>query len=754
MMEYKSIKYSTFLILILALLITSYISIAQDQDYVEGYVWDTDEKGQKQPLPGASVFWLNSTTGTTTDDAGYFKLSKLKGKIQLVITYVGYLPDTVDASGDGSINILLKGAIEMENVEIVYRQKSTQIDYLDSRKVENMTSKELMKAACCNLSESFETNPSVDVSFQDAVTGTRQIMMLGLAGPNIQIMRENMPDIRGLSAIYGLTYIPGTWIDGIQVVKGAGSVVNGYESIAGQINVNLLRPKKMDRVYLNTYINEGGRMEGNAAMRFDINEDLGTAVLLHGSKNPVKHDRNEDGFLDMTLGNNAIVLNRWDYENDQGVHLEAGIKGTLIDKTGGETDFDPDFDSGSLRIWGMSNRMRRIEGWSKLGKVNIQKPWQSAGLQLSGSSHLQESHFGNTYYEGKQESFYANLLFQSIILSTNHKVLTGLSLQFDQYHEVLNERPFEREEIVPGAFVEYTYNYLEKFTAVAGMRADQHNLYGMYLTPRLHLRYAVSPLSVLRVSGGRGFRTASILSENNGILASSREVVIESLDPSLPYGLNAEIAWNYGINFIREFTLDYRDGYFSFDFYRTDFTNQIVVDYDRNPQTIVFYNLEGKSYSNSFQTQVDYEVLKRVDLRIAYRWFDVKTTYDGILRQKPLLSQHRFFVNLGYESRKYWKIDYTFNWMGRKRIPDTFRNPEPYQLTEYSPDFFLMNLQVSKIWREKLDVYVGAENLLNFIQEDPILSSDDPFSPYFDSSLVWGPIFGRNVYMGLRYLIR
>ncbi len=726
----------------------------QQQVLIEGHVRGYDEEGHLHALFGANVFWLHTLKGVVTDSEGHFEIPKIDGFDQLVVSYIGYESDTIQIKDAGQLSVILKDLEMLDGVEILYRQKSTEIDFLESKKVENIGGKELLKAACCNLSESFETSPSVDVSFTDAVTGTRQIQMLGLAGPNTQITRENMPDVRGLSAIYGLTYIPGTWIEGIQVVKGAGSVVNGYESIAGQINVNLQRPEHMDKLVLNAYVNEGGRLEGNANLRVDAGRDWSSAILLHGSNSSIKQDRNKDGFLDMPLSKQFVGLNRWELRTDDGLHFEAGIKGTYIDKIGGEVNFDRKTDEGTGNAWGMHLTMNRLEGWSKLGKVNPQKPWQSMGLQVSGAAHRQHSNFGLTNYEGSQNTFYTNLLFQSIISNTNHKVLTGLSLQYDDYKENLNTDLFDRREVVPGAFFEYTFNHLEKFTAVAGLRLDHHNLFGEFITPRLHLRYAMNDHTVLRVSGGRGQRTANILSENSGLMASARQFVIEGINPRLPYGLNPEVAWNYGVNFTHDFTIDYRDGFFSFDFYRTDFENQIVADLDRNTQQVSFYNLNGRSYSNSFQAQVDYELVKRLDLRLAYRWFDVQTTYSDLLRQKPLIAKDRFFINLAYESRKFWKMDYTLNWQGRKRIPDTNTNPEPYRLEEYSPAFLVMNAQVSKTWKEKLEVYVGAENLLDYTQKDPILASDDPFGPYFDSSMIWGPIFGRNIYAGLRYTLR
>ena len=742
------------LIILLAFTLTS-ISLGQRiRNAVQGKVVENHEDGHQHALIGVNVYWKDTQVGTTTGLDGTFRLKRSDQTPMLVISYAGYRNDTIDVSAMNEVTVVLTEGVELEGVEVVHRQKSTQISLLDPIKFEKIGEKELLKAACCNLSESFETNPSVDVSFTDAVTGTRQIMMLGLAGPYTQITRENMPDIRGLSSMYGLTYVPGTWIESIQLNKGTGSVLNGYESIAGQINVNLRNPAGMDKLYLNAYANESGRLEANVNLGFDVGKRMGTALLLHASNLSFKNDRNGDGFLDKPLNNQYIVLNRWELYSDQGLHFQVGVKGTYIDKIGGQMDFDPERDAGTTNAWGMKLLTERMEGWTKLGKVNPDKPWQSVGWQTSASYHEQQSYFGLNEYDADQTSFYTNLIYQSMIGNTNHQFKTGASFQYDRYGEVLNGSNFDRRELVPGVFLEYTYNHLEKFNLVAGLRYDHHNLFGGFFTPRLHLRYAPAERTVIRASAGRGQRTANILSENNGILASSRQILIEGDGSDKPYGLDPEVAWNVGINLTQKFRLDYREGFVSVDFYRTEFANQIVMDMDRSPQEVVFYNLGGRSFSNSFQAQVDYELVKRFDVRLAYRWYDVQTSYDGVLMAKPLVSRHRAFINTAYESRNFWKLDLTVNWQGQKRIPDTETKPEEYRLPGDPPSFFLVNAQVSKTWREVFEAYLGVENIFNYRQPDPILSADDPFSPYFDGSMIWGPLFGRNVYVGIRYKIR
>ena len=725
----------------------------EKHEHIEGKVISKTEDNRTIQLIGANVYWLGTTQGTTTNQDGTFKIKRNDESTKLIASFVGFQTDTIETKGKHHVHIHLAPSVSLDEVEIIHRQKSTGIAYVNPIKLETMHEEELLKAACCNLSESFETNPSVDVTFTDAVTGTRQIIMLGLAGPYTQITRENMPDVRGLSALYGLGYIPGVWVESIQLNKGTGSVVNGFESIAGQINVELRKPENMDKLYLNAYTNEGGRFEANANISQKVNDKWSTAVLLHGNDNSFKTDRNNDGFLDKLLGNQLIGLNRWKYIHDN-MRMQFGVKGTYFDKTGGQVDFDPSTDKLTTNHWGMKMNTERLEGWAKIGFVNETLPWRSGGFQLSGASHNQYSYYGLNEHDALQNTLYANFIYQSILWNTNHKFKAGGSFQYDDYKESLNGRNYNRTEYVPGGYFEYTYKYHDKVTAVTGLRTDYHNIYGPFVTPRLHVRYALTKQDILRFSGGRGQRTANILSEHNGLLASAREIIIRGdTSTNKPYGLNPEVAWNAGVNYTHMFRINQRQGTVSFDFYRTEFENQIVTDLEQDPQQVVFYNLKGKSFSNSFQAQVDYEVIERLDARVAYRWYDVKTNYNGKLMQKPLIASHRAFLNLAYETKNQWKFDYTLNWQGKKRIPFTESNPEAYRLQEYSPDFFLMNAQVSRRWNEKLAAYLGVENLLNYKQPGPIISSEQPFSRYFDSSVIWGPVFGRNVYLGLRFWI-
>ncbi|MEL7004236.1 MAG: TonB-dependent receptor [Bacteroidota bacterium] len=423
-------------------------------------------------------------------------------------------------------------------------------------------------------------------------------------------------------------------------------------------------------------------------------------------------------------------------------------------KRGGELGFEEQRDRNTTNNYGLEINAKRYEAWGKVGYVFPGKPYKSFGFQLSATRHEHDSYFGFNNHDVDQNSFYGNFIYQSIFSNTTHKFKTGVSVTHDEYDEQFNDAGFDRLETVPGAFFEYTYDDTEKLTVIAGIRADYNTLFdNLFFTPRLHLRYNVTPSTVVRASIGEGRRTANIIAENTGILASSRQISFQNTTSDKGYGFRQDKALNFGINLSQEFRYDYRNGILNIDFYHTRFDDQVVLDLDQNPHQAIFLGLDGTSYSNSLQAQVDYELVKRVDLRVAYRWLDVQVDYTQGQLQKPLVARNRAFLNLAYENRTDWSFDYTLLWTGEQRVPNTSTNPESFQRSGRSEDFITMNAQVTKSFKKGWDVYLGMENINNYTQDDPIISAGDPFSPYFDSSLVWAPIFGRMIYAGFRYKI-
>ena len=738
-------------ILLSMLLMISAVSLGQST--LKGVVVTKDASQNAQPVVGAHIYWLGTSQGEVSDINGEFEITRIEGASKLITSSVGFASDTTVITNERFISIQLKQAVTLKEVEISGNVTSTKIDRLNAIKVEEIGIAELQKAACCNLSESFETSPSVDVSFNDAVTGTRQIQLLGLAGPYTQITTGNVPDVRGLASIYGLNFIPGTWIESIQLNKGTGSVLNGFESIAGQINVELKKPESAEKLFVNLYANQGARVEANAHSGIRLNEHWSTAILAHYKQNFSKLDRNDDNFLDIPLGTTSTLANRWKYAGNNGLRGQLGVKWTSMNIQGGESDFESRAQTPT--IWGLETDISRFEAWSKIGLVSTKKPGRSVGLQLKASKYDQLSWYGFRRYMGKQQSGYANLIYQDYLGTTNHVLKSGVSFQYDDYEEQLGDTMFAREERIPGAFIEYAYNFADILNFTAGARVDHHQTFGAFVTPRFHLRWAPTDIHTFRLAIGRGQRFPSLIAENNSLLASGRTIhILGNSSENNLYGLQPEVAWNYGLSYTFDFKLGFREGSLLIDAYRTQFENQLVTDLDRQSDAVYFYNLEGESFSNSFQVQLNYEVIRRLDLKLAYRWFDVQTTFGNELLRKPLIAAHRSFLNLTYETRDRWQFDFTLNWQGEKRLPNTEDKAFAYQLPDYSESFSTMHFQVSKTIRETFDVYLGIENLLNFRQSNPILASENPFSDQFDATLIWGPVFGRMTYAGLRYYIK
>ena len=725
------------------------------QKEITGVVMEQSSNNERVPLFGANVFWLNTTLGTMTSDDGTFRLPYDTSYKKLVISYIGFRTDTLLIETPKSIFHVLKASDDLGEVTVSVRRKSSATSYLSSQNITTISSKELLKAACCNLSESFETNPSIDVNFTDAISGTKQIRMLGLTSPYILITTENIPSIRGASQAYGLSFVPGTWVESIQITKGAGSVVNGFESIAGQINAELVKPTTDNRIFVNAYGSLNGRTELNTHFNTQLSDKLSTGVYIHADNRSQKFDRNNDSFLDMPLVNQINIMNRWQYANLQkGLISFLNVRYLNDEKQAGQLNFDPKTDRLSNSVWGSEINTRRFEVSGKFGYVNPEIPYRSLGVQLAYSDHDQASYFGTNQYDISHRSIYSNMVYNTIISDSRHKMKTGLNATYDRYNELVNSQVYNRTERSVGGFFEYSFDNLDALNLTAGIRIDHHNLLGTFFTPRLHARYAPWEKSAFRVSFGRGKRAANIFTENQKLFASSRQINVQSSGGAI-YGLDPEIAWNYGLSFLQGFNLFGRKADLTLDFYKTNFENQVVVDYE-NPYEVSFYNLEGASYASSFQAEFSWNLMAYLDLKTAYKFYDVKTQYASGKLEKPLTSQHRYFANLSYElhSEKdggVWKFDTTFNWLGKQRFSSTSMSPQAYQLPTYSPSISTLNLQFTKVFSEAFEIYLGAENVTNVKQKSPILSSESPFGSNFDTTFVYGPIFGSTFYTGLRY---
>ena len=715
------------------------------------------------PLMGAEVYWNGTQIGVSTDDNGTFTLKRTENSNTLVISYIGYKTKTIKVTNSEALHIQLEPQSALEEVVVTQKRANTMKSQWQVANLHTMSSGELLKAACCNLSESFSTNPSIDVNFSDAVTGNKQIKMLGLTSPYILMAEENIPAMRGASQAYGLSFVPGTWIESIQITKGAGSVINGYESISGQINYEIEKPINARPFFLNLYTSEDSRYELNAHTKVKLSDKWATSLLAHGNIRQRKSDHNHDGFIDNPIGNQINLLNRWQYSNaEKGWVSFLNLNYMKDERQAGQIDYNPLTDKGTTNAWGSEVNSERFTLSNKTGYVFPDTPYKSIGLQNSFQSHRQDSYFGLNSYDIHQKSWYGNLIYNSIIGNTQHKFATGLSGTYDDYNEQLTTSAlagdFSRIDRSVGAFFEYTYDNSSNFSFVAGIRADSHNNLGNFITPRFHLRYNPWKEATFRLSAGRGKRAANVIAENQQLLASSRQLHIIGGDGGKLYGLNPEIAWNYGASFLQAFKIWGKNAELSVDFYRTHFDNQVVVDLDHSPQQALFYNLDGKSFANSLQAEVSISPAKGLDFKAAYKYYDVQTQFTKGQLEKTLTPKHRWFANIAYETpdthennHSQWKFDVTFNWLGEQRLPTTATNPLPYRLSDYAPSFATLNAQITKVFSKTFEVYVGGENITNYKQANGILAADAPFGAYFDSTMQYAPAFGQMYYAGMRF---
>lgn len=736
---------SKTLIIIYSLIIILLASASISAQVVEGVVFEAREQ-DSIPLPGVNIYWQGSTKGTVSAADGHFSLPEAKGAHHLIFSFIGYANDTLHVhAGSGPVMHTMRQPVVLGEVEVTSRAKTAFVSRLSTLNTTHISSGELQKAACCNLSESFETSASVDVSYSDAVTGAKQIEMLGLSGIYTQMMAENMPAMRGLANSFGLTYVPGSWMESIQVSKGTSSVLNGYESVSGQINVEYKKPSTSERLFVNLYQNHMGMTEANFNTRLKLSPKLSTMLLAHGSMNNNRHDGNHDGFLDDPTGRQLNLFNRWELRL-KNFESQFGIRALADMREGGQLAFEAGMPRDTAHAYGVMTDTRRAEAFLKTGFISANKSATSLGIQQQATWHAIDSYFGINDYNATQWSYYANALYQSWIGNPRHTFTTGMSFVFDRFEEQLNDSLFGRTEAVPGAFFQYTYSDGSRFNLIAGLRADHHNTYGFFFTPRLHLRFSPTEHTTLRASAGKGYRSPNVLAENISLLASSRRIQFLNTP-------RMEEAWNVGLNITRHIDIGRRELSLSFDAYRTSFEQQMIIDRDSDISKVLVYNLEGKSYSNSLQFEANYELFKGLDVTAAYRFNDVKMTFGGELKEKPLVNRHKALLSASYVTRlRKWQFDATWQYNGQSRLPGTESYPEIHRQPSESPAYSIFNAQVTKYFR-KWDLYLGGENLSNFKQAHPLISPENPFGDHFDASMVWGPITGIKIYAGLRFRI-
>ncbi|MDR1653112.1 MAG: TonB-dependent receptor [Prevotellaceae bacterium] len=758
--------YKKIIFIFAALTLFASAIIAQ---HINGHVFTT-ENGRTMALEGVSVFIPNSNNGVFTAADGSFELMRKEDEaLQIVFSLSGYATDTVALTGKSQhiMHAMRAQEIALAATSVTGYQKGTMSPRSALVKTEIITRTGLTKLACCNLSESFENSASITVGFTDAVSGAKQVQLLGLSGLYSQMQAENIPAMRGLSATFGWNYVPGTWLESIQISKGASSVVNGYESITGQINLEMLKPETAQPLFINLYADLEGRYEANITSALKISDKWNASLLTHVSSETQEHDRNGDGFMDIPKSALVNLYNRWTYTSTSGLLSQTGIKFLNETRNGGQTrhKLAPEHIN-HLYSTSFTNRSFTVE--NKTGIPFTTKEGTSVGIITHFTHYEQSAQLGKKSFDGKQNSLYANVIYtQQTGDNKSNKFSAGGSFVADFYRTAFLDTlmllpssgqvqtpltPINRNEIVPGLFGEYTISPVNKLLIVAGARLDYNSFYKKWLfSPRANLKYTMNDYFVARASVGRGFRSANLISDNIGLLGSSRSINVADIGD-----IDMESAWNYGANL--QFSIPvWNEEIMSigFDFFHTEFQNQVVVDIERNRNSVSFYNLQGRSYADVFQADLTLTPFKGFDVYAAFRYNNTQITYKDEHRalfqsEKPLTSRFRGLINLAYATNlRKWVFDFTAQLNGPVRLPNLNGYTEK---PLYSPTYPALFAQVTRNTK-RFDLYVGAENILDYRQKEPIIEAGSPFSQNFDSSMIWGPLMGRRIYAGLRIRI-
>ena len=758
-----------------------------------------DDKGEL--LIGANVYWSGTTQGVATDLDGAFKLMPVKSTNRLVVSYIGYHNDTTVVLNREPLTIVLVNEAVLDEVTITERKMGVIKSRTSAFDTQTIGTEELCRAACCNLSEAFETNASVDVAYSDAATGAKQIRLLGLSGTYVQLLQENTPAVRGLAQSFGLEYIPGSWMGSIQVSKGTSSVINGYEATTGQINVDLLKPQTQNPLSVNLMVNselmtEANIMGGWKIPLADHDEDeeehehhhehgehchhqsLYTGILAHYGQNFLAMDDNHDSFVDMPKTQNANLANRWVYKHGD-YTFQAFLRGLYDRRRAGQL---PTKHSGSIaNPYLIDLNTWRVEGFLKNGYVYDDESGSSVALVTAVSYHNQDNTYGHRNWQAAQLNAYLNGIWQRNwegggLIDNDHRLSAGVSVNFDKYDERISSMaggngPYpanvylgpvtlDRYEVTPGLFAEYSYKYAESLSLVAGVRADYSTRYGFFCTPRANVRYAPFAWWTLRASTGLGYRSPNTLADNANLLPSSRFLHLPATDVAQERALNSGLSTTFDFSQFSSFKCQ-----LSFEYYYTHFFNSLIVDMDYDPHAVYIYNQKdipnAKSFAHCAQVEATMEVLRGWTWTLAFRYTDVEqTTYDAAkgdyaLRPKALTNRFKGIITTSYQTPlKKWQFDVTAQFNGISRMPDGFTaygdmlggygTPKPY--TWYPQ----LMAQVTKYFRT-CSLYLGAENMTNFRQDSPIIAADQPFGNDFDASMVCGPTTGWKVYLGFRY---
>lgn len=741
--NFSKLLYGSLFILLLA-------GSSNAQEVIKGTVFGIEE-GVRSPVNGASVQWINTTTGTITNSEGKFELAitNISEKI-IIISMMGFNSDTVSANT--SKELLIELRLVSTSEILVEDDNSSNTISKDVVKTEVLSQNEFKKASCCDLSGCFGSNSSVEVAVTDIVTNTKEMQILGLDGSYTQILMDGIPNMSGLTSKYGLNSIPGTLINKINISKGANSVLQGYESISGIINIELKDFNSSEKFLLNGYMNNTleRHVNTNYAGKWD---KWSTIFSGHTAQESMRLDENGDGFMDAPLVTRYMGYNKWSFEDDdEEVSFDAAVQYVNEKRIGGQKGFSKD-DMGSNSIYGQTVDLNSFKVYSKFGKT-LENNDQVKGF-FSYDVYDDLSYYGITRYNAKQKSLYANVFYETELF-TDNMLKGGLSYRHELIDEDINFTHatsksyagiYNKKESVPGAFLENVFTGLNrKLMVISGVRLDYHNKYDAIVTPRFLAKYEFTPETILRASFGTGFRTINLFNEYSNLFSSGRDIIIGE-------ELNPEKVVNFGVNLVQYVTIGDVHADVVVDYYKTNFINKIIPDYNSNSSRVTFENLHGSAGSDVFQVETNIRPFANLDIKNSYKYNTVKYSQNGIEEDAPFIAKHKILSNVSYSfDENKWGANVSMNWFGKQTLPDTKSNPIEYQQPSESEPFAVFNAQINKNF-ESFEFYAGLENIFDYKQANPIVSANNPFGQYFDTSFIWGPVKGREIYAGFRFKI-
>lgn len=695
-------------------------------------------------LEGVSVFFLNTNIGTATDQNGAFVLFRKNKEQKLVVSYTGFKTDTLNIPLEQNfIKLSLNSGQKLNEVTVNAKRQSNSFSLLNPLNVESITSQEFKKAACCSLSESFQTGNTIDVSYNNAVTGSKEIIFLGLRGIYTQLLLENFRFFNGILTSQGFDFIPGTWLDNINILKGASTSIYGPQSMTGAINVGLKKPDKDHRIYSNAFLDYHGRLELNQHFNKSWSAARHSGIYAHYSNHQGFRDHNNDGFKDDARAQKFALLQR---NTLFGRKMEGQINfyGLYEDKNGGQLK--------NVGNYNFNQKTSHIQAFGNLGYVGYANPDRNSGSIWELSLSNIDAYYGTELnpFKAKEFRFLGQVFYSEIFSEGKHKINIGpnVNINIAEENYIADKRTYK--EITPSLFFDYDYAIgkientdLKKLHITLSQRLDYVKSSKLYYIPRLSTRFNFDKSWTLRSSVGLGYRHPRVYSDNLNLFFVNYEKVFSNVP-------DIETSINYGINLVGKPLINNKELNFNLDFYITEFNNQLVTDLeqiDQNFNILKYYNVVGNSNTKSLGITVSYPIVFGISAKIGMKYTDNITGYEHGNKQTPFIAKRREMTSLDYESNnKKWTANLTGQWIGKMRIPQKVNETE----STYSKEYFLLQSTVNYIL-PKIEFYIGCENITNYTQHHAILSADAPFSRTFNATEIYAPINGIKPFIGFRY---